>query len=955
MTNSSLQKLSLSAVGPPNCDKKPIYIIGQTQSHGVLIACDIDNKIITHVSNNTEALFNQEAATLLNYPIYSIIAGGVVRELLTQLQTNRVAHKEITLNKQKIAILAHRNSDFLILEFEINTTPIDPVAYQLHLAETASEINCISGVLKKCEYTASQIKKHLGYDRVVIIKFDEQWNCDVITEQREVSLESWIGMRFPTHLYSSEQARNLLLNQGVSIVGDVGSKTIGLLSSLDKSLSLEHSGLEAATPATLEFLKNINTNATLSVAIEHDGVLWGLIRCHHYSPKVINFNQRFSSGFIAKILASSIHLDNTNNVLEQTKKHAYIRSNLNDQVNRERDIARGLSTFEYTINDLTNSHGSAIYIDNKLTTVGNCPGDTEIIGLIEKIKTLTDTQLYLTQCLSNDFAEAEAYKALASGVLCLFLSPKNNDAVLWFKPEVIKMINWSGIPRKSIAPDKIHSISPNKIFAQQSIEQRGKSEHWEDYEVSEGVTLQEDIQDIIAASYDRKIATTDILTRLGNRYAFQESLEKHIRQLHTSQSFNLLFIDLDGFKAVNDAYGHLVGDKLLAETARRISSKTGLTSFVARLGGDEFAIIRPASALPEVRQFAQDLLQDIAKPYPLVKNAQESYISASIGIVDVKPKDISYVDTLLPERVTEISIGLLRDADAAMYHAKDVGKNTYRFYTGSINEEAIKTKMLNDALHRALEQDEFRLHYQPQWNINTGKLYGYEALIRWRQDSQEVSPSLFMPLVESNGMMSQLGKWVFEKALSDHAKLTRYSKILPQLSINFSPIQFRDHQLCQFIKDSLEKFDISVQSITIEITESLLISDQIQVKNQLEALKAMGLKIALDDFGTGYSSLSNLHTFPIDIIKVDKSFTDNLDVHETRQIVKAIIRMSNELNKTILFEGVETKQQLDFLHDEGVDLIQGWLISKAVSLENLAKFIAQKKQSPPPQQISIKF
>jgi len=441
----------------------------------------------------------------------------------------------------------------------------------------------------------------------------------------------------------------------------------------------------------------------------------------------------------------------------------------------------------------------------------------------------------------------------------------------------------------------------------------------------------------------REIATTDVLTRLSNRYAFQEELEKYIRQLHTNQSFNLLFIDLDGFKPVNDAYGHLIGDKLLAETARRISSTVGPNSFVARLGGDEFAILRPQSCSPDIEQFAATLLQQIAKPYSLIEDAHESYISASIGIVGVKPNDISYIETLVPEKVTEISIRLLREADAAMYHAKDVGKNTYRFYAGSINEDAIKTKILSDALHRAFELNEFRLHYQPQWSISSGELYGYESLIRWSQGTQDISPGIFIPLVESNGMMSELGKWIFEKALSDHCKLVNELSFVPQLSVNFSPMQFRDHKLSAFIASSLDKFNIPTHSVTIEITESLLISDHIQVKRQLETLKDMGLKIALDDFGTGYSSLSNLHTFPIDIIKVDQSFTKNLAQHDTKQIVRAIIKMSNELNKTILFEGVETEQQLNFLQDEGVDLIQGWLISKAIPLENLTHFIEKRE------------
>lgn len=441
----------------------------------------------------------------------------------------------------------------------------------------------------------------------------------------------------------------------------------------------------------------------------------------------------------------------------------------------------------------------------------------------------------------------------------------------------------------------------------------------------------------------REIATTDLLTGLGNRYAFQEELEKYIRQLHTNQSFYLMFIDLDGFKSVNDAYGHMIGDKLLKETAKRISVLTKPAGFVARLGGDEFAVIRPQSNFPGINEFATNLLDEIAKPYALVEGAQESYISASVGIISVKPSDISYADTLSTARVTAKSSELLREADAAMYHAKEMGKNTFMFYSGSTDQKAIVKQRLSDGLHRALELDEFRLHYQPQWNINSNSLYGYEALIRWQQDKIEVGPDVFIPLVESNGLMSRLGKWVFERALFEHAELISMSQMVPQLSVNFSAMQFRDHKLYEYIERTLGNFNIPPESVTIEVTESLLISDHLQVKQQLTRLKDMGVKIALDDFGTGYSSLSNLHKFPIDIIKVDRSFTVNLQSYETQQIVRAIIQLSNVLNKTILFEGIETEQQLDFLKSEGVDLIQGWLISKAMPFDELVLFVGQQE------------
>ena len=445
-------------------------------------------------------------------------------------------------------------------------------------------------------------------------------------------------------------------------------------------------------------------------------------------------------------------------------------------------------------------------------------------------------------------------------------------------------------------------------------------------------------------TYLERIAMTDGLTKLNNRYAFQEELEKYICQLHANKTFYLLYIDLDGFKSVNDAYGHVVGDKLLCETAKRIQSSAGKRSFVARLGGDEFAILRTQEFSPEIEGYVTSLLELISKPYFLLENAHESYVSASVGIVTVKPSDIRYEDTLSKNKVVSISARLLREADDAMYRAKSSGKNTYRLYSGSIDQAIVQQQMLSDALHKALDHEEFRLHYQPQWDIQSDTPYGYEALIRWKNDGKEVSPASFIPVMEGNGMMSRLGCWLFEKALSDHEKIVRHCSSVPQLSVNFSPIQFRDHKLCSFIESTLNRYDVPAKSVTIEITESLLISDQTQTKKQLEYLKTLGLKIALDDFGTGYSSLSNLHTFPIDIIKVDQTFTRNLDVFETRQVVRAIIRMSDELDKQILFEGVETNKQLKFIQAQGVKLIQGWLISKAVPVNQIIQLIISKKE-----------
>ena len=501
---SQPSKLYPTAVNLTNCDREPIHIIGKIQNHGCLIACNIENKIVTFASDNTPLLFDHDTASILGDSIYNVLDESLIGGLFEQLQKKSLAYKEISLKQQSITVIAHRSNDQFVLEFELNSVDFNHLRYQMKLVETTSEINNANEILDKCNAAASLIKKHLGYDRVMVYKFDADWNGEVIAEKRESHLSSWLGLCFPASDIP-QQARQLFLKQGARIINDVDSPVIPVLSSKiasNKPLDLSRSELRAVSPIHLEYLNNMKVSATLTVAVVHDNLLWGLIACHHYSPKYINFYQRLSTKFLAQILATNIHLHNTDDVLEQIKKSSLIRSHLIEQINNEKDISKGLSEFEFTINDLTHSSGAAIYFNNEVTTVGDCPSDEAIIELIKKIRTLTDTQLYHTHCLKNDFEEGATYKSVASGVLCLFIFNHNNDAILWFKPEVLTTKNWAGNPNKSASENRGESLSPRTSFEKWSIQQESNSTPWEDHEISAGVSLQKNIQDIVMANYD---------------------------------------------------------------------------------------------------------------------------------------------------------------------------------------------------------------------------------------------------------------------------------------------------------------------------------------------------------------------------------------------------------------------------------------------------------------------
>lgn len=435
----------------------------------------------------------------------------------------------------------------------------------------------------------------------------------------------------------------------------------------------------------------------------------------------------------------------------------------------------------------------------------------------------------------------------------------------------------------------------------------------------------EDISDRVETQAQmEKLAFYDPLTGLENRRLFRDRLEQGLKHLRRNKkSMALLFLDLDQFKRINDTLGHDAGDELLCTVAQRLRDCVREEDIVARLGGDEFTILLAnISSADDAGLVARKILRSLLEPVTL--STQEVTVSCSIGI------------TIAPEDSMNGSV-LMRNADLAMYRAKDQGRNNFQYFTDDMNIESLARMSLENELRVAVSNEDFVVHFQPQIDMVRRRVCGYEALVRWRHEQVDViPPDRFIPVAEETGLIIRVGEIVLRQACLQ-LKALQVSGITDQtVAVNLSARQFRDRNLVQMVRRVLAETGLAPQWLELEITESMLMDNIDQAINILSELKALGVAIAIDDFGTGYSSLSYLTQLPVDKLKVDRSFVSNLpDSSRHTAITTAIIAMAQRLNLEVVAEGVETEPQASFLTGHQCNILQGFLFCRPVSADDL--------------------
>ena len=429
------------------------------------------------------------------------------------------------------------------------------------------------------------------------------------------------------------------------------------------------------------------------------------------------------------------------------------------------------------------------------------------------------------------------------------------------------------------------------------------------------------------------LANYDTLTGLPNRSLLLERLTQALNSAkRTKQNVAVLAMDLDSFQIINDSLGHETGDNMLKKIGQRLTKiveKLGAT--VSRIGGDEFVVMfETNNIVKDVSEMAQCLLDNISNQ--IVLDSHEIVVTSSMGI------------SIYPADGKDGKV-LLKNADTALSRAKADGKNTYQFFTTKMNEVALERLILENQLRKVLSQNELRVYYQPQVEANTGKIIGTEALIRWQHPELGlVSPTKFIPVAEEMGLIIPIGEWVLRTACKQN-KIWQQSGFPPlRISVNMSSRQFQSDNLLQIVKNALTDSQLNPIYLELELTESVLMAEESDEINNiillLTELRSIGIKIAIDDFGTGYSSLSYLKRFPVNSLKIDRSFVKDIPIdNDDAAITRAIIALAHSLRLYVIAEGVETLEQLEFLQNQQCEIIQGYYFSTPLCTEDMTKML----------------
>jgi diguanylate cyclase (GGDEF)-like protein len=914
-----------------DCDLEPIHTPGQIQPHGVVIATEPNSDRISHVSGNLQASTGLDPRRVLGAALPEVLGPAAFDTLQSALLSGAHLRSKVLALTLPFAIDAardvfvHRHQGRIIVELEPPSATDDDrlsVALYQRVIAGLSEARTVEAL---CAAAATRLRDLTGYDRVMVYRFGAGGHGTVIAEDKAEALEPYLGLRYPASDIP-KQARRLYLLQRLRTIPDACYAPAPILAAPGATgdLDMTYCGLRGVSPVHLEYLANMGVRATMTISLLRDSELWGMIVCHHQTPRSPDANQRALCELLGQLMSlllikASESVDMADRLGRQ-QIVARVRADLEGAEN----VGVALSRQGQALLDVMGAQGAVINIGQRPIAIGRTPPLGRALELMGTLRRTHGEDIVTVGDAGLPGAAAQDCADTASGVLLMPILNNPDDSIAWFRPEQVHTVAWGGDPSQALQPGAAGKpLSPRQSFAAWTEIVRGLCVPWTPVDIQ----LAQDLRRVVMAALLTRaeaqlarLSSYDPLTTLANRRTLRLAMDRCVAD-RSHDGAAMLFLDLDRFKGVNDTLGHAVGDQVLIEVAGRLQALTPADAVAGRLGGDEFVVFWPGAAADAAEALAADLLKALAEP--ILANGQTLHVSASIGVAW---SDMDGVDRLMHE------------ADEAMYASKRQGGGGVLRFQPGLHAKVTNTMRLEQDMFWALERDEFRVHYQPILKVQERGIAGFEALARWEHPQRGwVAPAEFIATAERTGLITRIGGRMLAEAVRQLA-IWRGGGCGFYMSINVSAIQLMDSAFLEQLQAVLSEEGVDPALVCLEVTETVLMNDV--AVHQLNLIRAVGVKIALDDFGTGYSSLSYLHQLPIDVLKIDKSFVRDLGANErANRIFRGIVDLARTLDLTTVAEGCETESQWQVIREAGCDVVQGWLFAKPMPPAELDRWL----------------
>lgn len=950
------------------CAQEPIHLLGTVQAYGFLLAVDLASGRIVQVSEGILRHWPglENVAALLSRPLSEWAAAVEDPAIPLDLESLPTMHtvslpwrprfeQTCPLPAPPLAVqwecLGHRSGAVAVIEWLPVNTNTDEFRRQHQIlaafGEVIARLRRVEGLGPFLDECVKVIQEVTQFDRVMIYRFMADGCGDVVAEHTARAYQQkYLGLRFPASDVPS-QARRLYLINRLRVLADVEASMDALVppalpdgSALDQS----HCMLRGLSEVHLAYMRNMGVRATLTLSIVCNGRLWGLVACHHHRPRTppdqLSDGIRQLSELLAEI--ASMRIEALSNL--EAMRHRLALDRLLNQFHQaliqDGDIPNLLELWLPRLLPAFNASTLGVQIGTLAWVGGPARRQGAAYQVLDEVAARLDIRnpspyVRMWDDLLASRKNALTYLPEAAGLL--LAQRHDGDIIFCFmtRPEVVQQVHWGGEPVKDLValPDGRIRLEPRRSFEVWKQAVRGHADPWHQAEADALQSLLQILSEVNKLQVNRKMQETlhwrahhDHLTGLYNRRAMEDEVS---RRLEDSQyDTALMLLDLDHFKKINDTYGHETGDQVLQQLSLRLKAVMREGDLLARLGGDEFMLLLqiPHPNAATALTFAERLHQAVAAPFDI--KGQQFRLGISVGIA-------------IPPAHGRTVSELLRHADLALYQAKSLGRCRSVVFELAMAANQRDYYLLERDLDEAVERNQLSLVFQPKVDLISSKVVGLEALVRWNHPTRgQNSPCSFIPIAENSDQIIRIDRWVMRHAIAEQARLRAHGLMALPIAINLSIADILSPNLVAYLTELLEEYQVPPDALEIEVTESSFMRQLDETQSVLRALNESGISTALDDFGTGFSSLSYLRQLPLQCLKIDQSFTRSMLVDpNAEKLTQAIVAMGNALQMTIVAEGVETREQMNWLLAHGCHIGQGYFFSPPVPSEDVHRVI----------------